>query len=112
MVIKQLSSLFLKKFIIRLKKNNININVFGYENKQTFLIYLSLENFENPWLGDEDKSKGDKSHYVYIKYINRFMYHKIKHKNKQHFRMSCLQCFISEEILTNHKKFCIKITEW
>ena len=28
-------------------QNSININVFGYENKQTYPIYVSKEKFEN-----------------------------------------------------------------
>ena len=29
------------------KQNNININVFGYENKQPFSIYVSKETFDD-----------------------------------------------------------------
>ena len=29
------------------KQNNININVFGYENKQPFPIYVSKEKFDD-----------------------------------------------------------------
>ena len=47
-------------------KNNICINVFYYENKLTFPIYISDQKFENSMdlllLTDENKS-----HYVYIK---------------------------------------------
>ena len=38
----------------------------------------------------------DKSHYVYNKYFNRFMFLKAKNKNKKYFCKSCLQCFSSE----------------
>ena len=51
---------------------------------------------------------GDKSHYVYIKYFNRFMFHKKKSKNKC-FCKSCLWCFSSENVLTKHKKDCLSI---
>ena len=37
------------------------------------------------------------------------MYSKKKHKEKNDFCMNCLQCFSSEEILTNLKKGCLKI---
>ena len=89
-------------------QNNININVFGYENKQTYPIYVSKEKFENVMnlllISDDEKN-----HYVYIKNFNRFMYRKTRNKNKKHFCMHCLQCFSKEEILLKHKEVCIEI---
>ena len=84
-------------------KNNICINVFGYENKLVFPIYISDQKFEDSMdlllLIDNDKS-----HYVYIKDFNRFMFHKTKNKNKKWFCKSCLQCFSSENVLIKIKK--------
>ena len=51
----------------------------------------------------------DKSHYVYIKDFNRFMFHKTKNKNKKWFCRSCLQCFSSENVLIKHKEDCLSI---
>ena len=45
-----------------------------------------------------------KSHYVYIKDFNRFMFHKTKNKNKEWFCRSCSQCFSRENVLTKHKE--------
>ena len=85
-------------------KNNICINVFGYENKLVFPIYVSDQKFEDSMdlllLIDDDKS-----HYVYIKDFDRFMFHKTKNKNKKYFCKSCLQCFSSKNVLTEQKKF-------
>ena len=85
------------------KKNNICINVFCYENKLVFPIYVSDQNFENSMdlllVFDENKS-----HYVYIKDFDRFMFHKTKNKNKKYFCKSCLQCFSSKNVLTKHKE--------
>ena len=53
--------------------------------------------------------KDNKSHYVYIKDFNRFMFHKTKNKNKKWFCKSCLQCFSSEKVLIGHKKDCLSI---
>ena len=58
-------------------KNNMCINVFGYEDKLVFPIYVSDQKFEDSMdllllIND------DKSHYVYIKDFNRFMFHKKK----------------------------------
>ena len=52
---------------------------------------------------------GDKSHYVYIKDFNRFMFRKTKNKNKKHFCKSSLQCFSRENVLTKHKEDCLSI---
>ena len=49
----------------------------------------------------------DKSHYVYIKDCNRFMFHKTKNNNKKWFCKSCLQCFSSENVLIKHKENCL-----
>ena len=61
-------------------KNNICINVFGYENRLVFPIYISDQKFEDSMdlllLIDNDKS-----HYVYFKEFDRFMFHKTKNKN-------------------------------
>ena len=63
------------------KKNKICINVFCYENKLTFPIYVTDQKFENSMdlllIIDENKL-----HYVNIKDFNRFMFHnRIKTKN-------------------------------
>ena len=50
---------------------------------------------------------GDKSHYVYIKDFDRFMFHKTKNKNKKYFCKSCLRCFSSKLVLIEHKEVCL-----
>ena len=70
-------------------KNNICINVFGYENELVFPIYVSDQKFKDSMdlllLIDDGKS-----HYVYIKDLNRFMIRKTKNKSKNWFCRSCL----------------------
>ena len=78
------------------EQNNININVFGYENKQFYPIYVSKQKNEdilNLLLITEDENK----HYMLIKDFNRMMYNKTKHKEKKHFCMYCLQNFSTEQ---------------
>ena len=89
-------------------QNNICVNVFGYENKLVFPIYISDQTFKNNidlllLIND------DQSHYVYIKDFNTFMFHKTKNKNKKWFCKSCLQCFGNEKVLINHKEDCLSI---
>ena len=80
-------------------QNNICVNVFGYEIKLIFPIYISHQTFKSSidllLLIDDDKS-----HYVYIKDFNTFMFHKTKNKNRKLCCKSCLQCFSSENVLT------------
>ena len=65
-------------------QNNICINVFGYENQLVFPIYVCDKTFKDSidllLLITEDKS-----HYVYIKYFNIFMFIKQKIKIKKGF---------------------------
>ena len=70
-------------------QNNLFINVFGYENKLVFPVYISYQTFKSSTdlllLIDDDKS-----YYVYIKDFNTSMFHKTKNKNKKRFCKSCL----------------------
>ena len=91
-------------------QNNISINVFGYENKLVFPIYFSNKKFKDS-MDLLLLIKGNKSHYVYIKDFNTFMFHKTKTKNKKWFPKSCLQCFSSEKVLIKHKEDCLSINE-
>ena len=51
----------------------------------------------------------EKSHYVYIKDCDRFMFHRTKNKSKIWFCKSCFQCFSSEYILIKRKEICLRI---
>ena len=89
-------------------QNNICINLFGYENALVYPIFISKQTFED----STDLSlliEDDKSHYVYIKNFNTFMFHKTKSKNKKWFCKSCLQCFSSRNVLIKHKEDCLSI---
>ena len=70
-------------------KNNICINVFGYENGLAFPIYVSDQKIKDSMdlllLNDDDDDNDDKSHYGYIKDFDRFMFHKTKIKTKNGF---------------------------
>ena len=75
----------LKKDYCRIEiQNKIYINVFCYENRLTYPVYVSDQKFGDRMdlllISDENKS-----HYVYIKDFNRFMCNKKKNKNKKIF---------------------------
>ena len=90
------------------KQNNICINLFGYEEKQKFPIYISKEKFT-----DHMEllliTEGENKHFVLIKDFNKFMFNQTKHEHRKHFCMHCLQCFSREDVLTEHKNNCISI---
>ena len=90
------------------KQNNICINLFGYEEKQKFPIYISKEKYQ-----DHMEllliTEGENKHYVLIKDFNKFMFRQTKHEHKKHFCMYCLQCFSREDVLTEHKNNCLSI---
>ena len=90
------------------KQNNIRINLFGYEEKQKFPIYISQEKFQ-----DHMEllliNKDEKNHYVLVKNFNKFMFDQTKHNCKKHFCMYCLQCFSREDVLAEHVKNCLSI---
>ena len=90
---------------------NINVTVFGYENK-IFPLYVS-KIFNEQVLNVSLISNEENSHYVFIKDFNKLMYSTVKTKNahKKHFCMSCLQNFTTKEVLNNHRETCILINE-
>ena len=90
---------------------NINVNVFGYENK-IFPLYV-LKKFNEQALNVLLISNEENSHYVFIKDFNRLMWSTVKTKNdhKKHFCVSCWQNFTSKEVLNNHRERCLLINE-
>ena len=91
-------------------QNKIWINVFCYKNKVAYPVYLSDQKFSDSMdlLLISDKFK---SHYVYIKDFDRFMFNKTNYKGKKYFCKNCLQCFSSEKILSKHKEDCLVIND-
>ena len=111
LTIKALSFLCKRKILIRSKYKIIFVLtclVMRYLSELVYLIFISKLKFEESMdllLLIED----DKSHYVYIKDFNTFMFHKTKNKNKKWFCKSCLQFFNSKNVLIKHKEDCLSI---
>ena len=85
----------------------MQVNVFGYENK-VYPLYSSKTSYDQT-LNLLLITEKDKFHNAFIKDFNRLMFLRTKHKDKKHYCMSCLQKFTTEEILSNHKKYCLLI---
>ena len=83
-------------------KNNTCIN------ELVFPIYVSDRKFKDSinllLLNDYDKS-----HYVYIKDFNRFMFHKTRNKYKKGCCKSGLECVSSENVLKKRQEDCRSI---
>ena len=99
---KKLISLSQKKDYCKFEKqNNICINVFCYDNKLTYPVFLSDQKFENCMdlllILDECKS-----HYVYIKDFDRFMFSKTKNISKKYFCKCCVRCISTEKIVIEY----------
>ena len=77
---KVLSFLLLEKLIVTLKKKNVCVNVFCYENNLVYPVHISDQKFKGSMdfllITDENKSR-----YVYIKDFNRFVCNKTKCRN-------------------------------
>ena len=79
--------------------------MFCYENEMVLPIHMSNGKFGNSM----DLINDNKSHHVYIKDFNTFMFHKTKNKNKKWFCRSCLQCFSNKNVLIKHNEDCLSI---
>ena len=88
---------------------NINVNVFGYQNR-VFTLYVSKKLNEQV-LNVLLISNGEDFHYVFIKDFNRLMYLEVKTKNqhKKPFCIACLQNLTTKEILNIHRERCLSI---
>ena len=69
---------------------------------KTFTVYNSDQKFEN-LMDLLLVINENKSHYVYMKDFDIFMFHKTKNKNKKYFCKSCLQCFSKKNVLAEQK---------
>ena len=74
----------------------MRLNVFSYENKLVYPLYLSNQKF-NDSMDLFLISNEFKPHYMYIKDFNRFMSNKTKNKNKKYFCKNCLQFLVGKK---------------
>ena len=89
-------------------KNNICINVCCNENKLVFPIDISDQKYQNS-MDLLLVIDGNKSHYVYVKYFDRFMFHKTKNKNKKYFWSVVCSVLVVKMCLQSIKKFVCRI---
>ena len=92
------------------KQNSININIFGYECKSLYPIRISEDKYDDHmeilYITEEAK---EKYHYVFIQNFNRLMFNFSNHKETKYFRMRCLHCFSSKNLLERHQPDCFAL---
>ena len=102
-----LGFLFEKKILARLKrKTTFALMCIVMKTNWLFQFTFQIKNLKIQWSW---KFNEDKSHYVYIKDFDRFMFQKTKNEDKICFCKSCLQRFSSKNVLTEHKEDCWSI---
>ena len=85
----------------------MNINIFGYENK-VYILYVSKKSHTQT-LNLLLITEKDKNHTMFLsKMLTDLCFHE-QNKDKKHYYKSSLQNFTTEEILSNHKKQCLLI---
>lgn len=82
------------------KQHNININVFGYENKLRYPIYVSKERF-NDHLNLLLITNESNQHWVLIKDFNRSSYDQTKYANRKNFLCVVFNVFQQKKLETN-----------
>ena len=101
------------EFPLKINKNNIE----KIENiLEINICILSSDENNNviPIFASENNHKNDlnlfhyKDHICLIKDLNKYLYRNNRNKNKTYFCARCLNSFISEENLNNHKNSCLK----
>ena len=87
-------------------ENKININVFGYENKQFYPIHVSKGSNDDE-LNLLLITEGEKKHYVLIKDFDELLFNKTKHKNKKNFVCTVFNVLVHKRYFPN-----IRPTAW
>lgn len=87
------------------RQNNLAINVFGWA-KGVIVHRLSEQPAKMPRINLLLVEKGGKSHYTWIKNLNRLLYDQSKHRERKHFCERCLHGYTREDLLEAHKPEC------
>ena len=91
------------------RQNNLAINVFGWKG-YVIVHQLSKQPSEisriNLMLIEEEEKDGVRTHYTWIKDLNRLLYDQTKHKERKFFCERCLHGYTREDLLEKHKPEC------
>ena len=87
------------------KQNKLAINVFGWD-KGAFVHYISKQPQDLPRINLLLIGKAGKSHYTWVKDLNRLLYDQSKHKERKHFCKRCLHGYSRKDLLEAHQPDC------
>ena len=94
------------------KKNNLTINVFGYENETLHPLHLTERTGSviNLLMITKEEDGVPKSHYCWIKDFNKLCYDNNKQQHRKYFCLRCFSSFKTNDSLKKHEEHCKKIT--
>ena len=87
------------------KKNEISVNVFGYEDDIVFPLHITSFRYEkhvNLLL----LSNGEKRHFCLIRNMSRLLGDRTKHNGETFFCNYCLHGFTKQKLLDSHIPYC------
>ena len=88
------------------KKNNLALNVFGWDCRQVVVYRLSKQPGNIRRIHLLLVRKGEQYHYTWIKDFNRLLHDQSKYEGRKHFCERCLHCYTREDLLEEHKPNC------
>lgn len=94
------------------ERSDIAVNIFYYDEElKMFFPYYTSNRTKSTPLNLLLITKDEKSHYVYIKDINKLLSKQLRTKNKggKHLCLACLNFFTSERVLNDHKQLCLAV---
>ena len=91
------------------KKNNISVNVFGFENGEVFPLLITKNSFETH-INLLLISDGTRRHFCLIKNMSRLLGDRTKHNGLHYYCTYCMHGFTKEKLLKDHQENCSRNT--
>ena len=104
------------EFPLKINKNNI-VKIENILEINICILSADENNNVIPMISSENNHKNEinlfyyKDHICLIKDLNKYLCRNNRNKNKTYFCSRCLNSFISEENLNNHKNLCLKFNK-
>lgn len=89
------------------KLNNLALNVYGFDGKNIIIYQLSKQPVGMRTINLMLIEKDGKTHYTWIKDLNRLLHDQNKYGGKTYFCERCLHGYSREDLLEQHKPECL-----
>jgi hypothetical protein len=97
------------------KLNKLAINVYGYEKGVVIIHRISDQPHEIPRINtmiiEKDEPEGIRTHYVWVKHLNRLLASQNKSNNQTFFCERCLHGYSRKDLLDQHMPECRGVNE-